>query len=176
MKVTIAKRNGLEEVHKAGCRDLKNRRGRGWASDREDWSMEATTLADVYRSYWDCIAEENVGEGNYATIEDAWWAWRGEFKVLPCADIPEMAEPGSVEPAKPSRSEAKADLARRMVLAVEAMLDGSDESDAFRAGMSFEEAAQMAANWLAHLPAGKDGDARWWSQNLPRPTAKRGWS
>jgi len=175
MKVTIAKRNGIEEVHKAGCKDLKNKRGRGWASDREDYSFEAETLADVYRDYWQCIDVENVGEGLYPTVEAVWWAWRSEFKVLPCAaSLPEMEEPGS-EPEtapKPSRSEAKADLARRMILAVSEVLRTSDESDLFRA-MGEDEAAQMAANWLAHLPAGRDGDGPWWPESLPKPTAKR---
>jgi hypothetical protein len=95
MKITVAKRNGLEEVHAAGCRDLKNKRGRGWDSDRADYSLEVETLADLYREYWQCIDVENVGEGHYATVEDVWWAWRGEFKVLPCVgDLPEMDEPG----------------------------------------------------------------------------------
>jgi len=174
MKVTIAKRNGIEEVHKAGCRDLKNRRGRGWGSEAEDWTLEAESLRDVYASYWDCIADEQLGEGQYENLEEVWWAWRGEFKVLPCANLPEMDEPGSKpeEAPKPTRSEAKADLARRMILAVSEVLRTSDESDLFRA-MGEDEAAQMAANWLAHLPAGRDGDGPWWPESLPKPTAKR---
>lgn len=173
MKVTIAKRNGLEEVHKAGCRDLKNSRGYR-TSDREDYSLEVTTMEDVYREYWDCIADEQLGEGQYETLEEVWWAWRGEFKVLPCAgDLPEMPEPGSVAAPKPSRNEAKADLARRMILAVAEVIDNSDGSESFRAGMTIEEAAQMAANWMAHLPAGRDGDSPWWPESLPKPTAKR---
>lgn len=169
MKVTIAKRNGLEEVHKAGCRDLKNRRGRGWASDREDWSMEATTLEDVYREYWQCIDVENVGEGHYATVEDVWWAWRGEFKVLPCANLPEMSEPKDAEPAKVSKSDAKNDLARRLVLAAEEMVRNLNESDTALSGMSRKEAAQFVANWLHSLPTGGRDGARWWGTDLPIP-------
>ena len=174
MKITVAKRNSVEEVHKAGCRDLKNRSGRGWASDREDWTLEVTTLEDLYREYWDCIADEQLGEGQYDTLEQVWWAWRSEFVVKPCAsDLPEMPEPGSVKPAKPSRSEAKADLARRMILAVSEVLKSADGSECFRAGMTEDEARQIAANWMAHLPAGRDGDKPWWPESLPEPTAKR---
>jgi len=172
-KITVLKRNGLEEIHKAGCKDLKNRRGFTYNSDA--WTLEVETLEDLYRAYWDCIADEQLGEGQYETLEQVWWSWRSEFKLMPCAGpIPEMEEPGS-EPEtapKPSRSEAKADLARRMILAVSEVLRTSDESDLFRA-MGEDEAAQMAANWLAHLPAGREGDGPWWPESLPRPTAKR---
>ena len=166
MKVTIAKRNGVEEVHKAGCRDLRNSRGRQWASDREDWSMEATTLRDVYASYWDCIADESVGEGNYPTLEHCWWAWRSEFKVLPCANLPEMDDPDAV---KVSRSDAKNDLARRLVLAAEAMVRNLNDSDAALSGLSREEARQFVANWLHSLPTGGRDGERWWGTDLPRP-------
>lgn len=173
MKVTIAKRNGLEEVHKAGCRDLKNSRGYR-TSDREDWSMEATTLADVYREYWQCIDVENVGEGHYPTVEAVWWAWRGEFKVLPCANLPEMDEPKApaakdAEPAKVSKSDAKNDLARRLVLAAEEMVRNLNESDTALSGMSRKEAAQFVANWLHSLPTGGRDGARWWGTDLPIP-------
>jgi hypothetical protein len=167
MKITIAKRNGVEEVHKAGCRDLKNKRG--WDSDREDYSFEAETLADVYRDYWQCIDVENVGEGHYPTVEHVWWAWRSEFDVKPCAaSLPEMDEPGTESP-KASKSEAKNDLARRLVLAAQAMVANLDESDAALSGLSREEAGQFVANWLHSLPTGGRDGERWWETELPRP-------
>jgi hypothetical protein len=99
MKITVAKRNGIEEVHAAGCRDLRNKRGRGWDSDREDWNLDVANLGELYASYWDCIADEAVANGQYPTLEAAHWAWRGEFKVLPCAgQIAEMDEPGAELP------------------------------------------------------------------------------
>ncbi len=177
MKVTVVKDwRGQEEIHKAGCADLKKRKNRPYRLS-EALTMEAGTLRDVYACYWECIDAEAVGAGDYATLEDVWWAWRGEFSVKPCAaSVPEMAEPGSVAAPKPSRNEAKADLARRMVLAVSEVLRTSDESDLFRGAISPEEAAQMAANWMAHLPTGSHDGERWWPGSLPRPTAKRGWS
>lgn len=170
-KITVAKRNSIEEIHKPGCRDLKNRRGYR-TSDRDDWTLEVETLADLYRSYWECIDVENVGEGHYATVEDVWWAWRSEFKLMPCAgDIPEMDEPGTVpaEEAKVTRSEAKNDLARRLVLAAQSMVANLDESDAALSGLSREEAGQFVANWLHSLPTGGRDGERWWETELPRP-------
>jgi hypothetical protein len=158
MKITVAKRNGLEEVHTAGCRDLKNKRGRGWASDREDWTLEVANLGELYASYWDCIADEAVADGQYKSLEEAHWAWRGEFKVLPCAgQLPEMDEPGSeTETAKPiTPREAKADLAKRLLLAAEAMLANADGSEAFLSAMSPDEARETIDFWLRRtLPRG----------------------
>jgi hypothetical protein len=158
MKITVAKRNGLEEVHAAGCRDLKNRRGRGWGSDREDWNLDVANLGELYASYWDCIADEAVAEGTYPTLEAAHWAWRGEFKVLPCAgQLPEMDEPGtaSPEPAKITAREAKADLAKRLLLAAETVLESADGSEAFLAAMTREEARETIDFWLRRtLPRG----------------------
>lgn len=177
-KITVAKRNGLEEIHKAGCRDLKAGRGRWGSSDREDWTLTVETLRDLYESYWECIDDENVYDGSpYATVEDVWWAWRSEFKLMPCAgDIPEMDEPGTAtepEPAKVTRQEAKNDLARRLVLAAGQIIDNADGSEAFLSAMTVEEASQFLANWLHSLPTGgRDGD-RWWPTDgpgsLPRP-------
>jgi hypothetical protein len=158
MKITVAKRNGLEEVHAAGCRDLKNRRGRGWDSDREDWTLEVANLGELYANYWTCIDDESVGEGDYPTKEHAHWAWRGEFKVLPCVgDLPEMDEPGtaSPEPAKITAREAKADLAKRLLLAAETVLESADGSEAFLAAMSPDEARETIDFWLRRtLPRG----------------------
>jgi len=98
-RVTISKgRNGVEEIHRPGCADLKKRTRRAY-SDREDWTIEIDTLADLYADYWDCIADEAVAGGQYATIEECYWAWRSEFQVMPCAgNIEEMPEPGTEQP------------------------------------------------------------------------------
>ena len=168
-KITVAKRNSIEEIHKPGCRDLKNRRGFR-TSDRDDWTLEVTTLEDLYRAYWECIDAENVGDGTYPTVEAAWWAWRDEFKLMPCAgDIPEMDEPGTAGEAKVTKTEAKNDLARRLVLAAEAMVRNLNDSDAALSGLSREEARQFVANWLHSLPTGGRDGERWWGTDLPRP-------
>lgn len=97
-QITVAKRGGIEEIHRPGCADLKKSFKRGWASDREDWTLEVHDLGDLYREYWDCIADEQLGEGLYETLEEVWWAWRSEFKLMPCAGpVPEMAEPPARE-------------------------------------------------------------------------------
>jgi hypothetical protein len=171
MKITVVKDyRGQEEIHKAGCADLK-KRNRPYRLG-EALTMDVDTLEDLYRVYWDCIDDEAVAAGDYPSVEHAWYAWTGEFDVKPCAaSVPDMADPS--EAPKPTRNEAKADLARRMILAVSEVLRTSDEADLFLGAMSREEAAQMASNWLAHLPAGKDGDGPWWPESLPKPTAKR---
>ena len=197
MKITVVKDyRGQEEIHKAGCADLK-RRNRPYRLS-EALTMDVETLRDLYQVYWECIDEEAVANGDYPDVEHAWYAWTGEFDVKPCAaSVPEMADPdakpakrtrkapakASPEPAPEpapapvTRSEAKADLARRILLAVEEAMKGTDESDLFRAVLSPEEAAQTVANWMAHLPAGTvESGARYWPAGLPRPTAKRGWN
>ena len=95
MKITVVKDyRGQEEVHAAGCADLK-RRNRPYRL-AEALTMDAETLGDMYSVYWECIADESVGEGDYPTLEAVWWAWRGEFSVKPCASkLPEMPEPGT---------------------------------------------------------------------------------
>ena len=96
MKITVVKDyKGNEEVHKAGCADLK-RRNRPYRL-AEALTMDAETLADLYAVYWECIDEENVYDGSpYSSLEEVWWAWRSEFTVKPCAaGLPEMAEPGT---------------------------------------------------------------------------------
>ena len=35
-------------------------------------TMDVENLGDLYRVYWECIDDEAVAEGTYATKEDAW--------------------------------------------------------------------------------------------------------
>jgi hypothetical protein len=174
MKITVVKDwRGVEEVHKAGCADLKKSRNRPYRLS-EALTMDVENLGDMYRVYWECIDEENIYDGsNYKTKEEVWWAWRGEFSVKPCAaSVPEMPEPGT-EPAKITKSEAKNDLARRLVLAAGQIIDNADGSEAFLSALTVEEAAQFLANWLHSLPTGGRDGARWWPTDgpgsLPRP-------
>jgi hypothetical protein len=92
--VVVPNRHGKQEVHKAGCQDVRPRTHR-----MEDaLELDAETRGDVYREYWDCIADEVVGEGDYPSVEHVWWAWRSEFAVKPCLKaLPEMPEPEPVE-------------------------------------------------------------------------------
>ena len=107
-KITVTKRGGIEEIHKPGCADLKKIRRGGWGtSDRENWTLEVDTLQDLYASYWDCIADEAVAGGQYASLEECWWAWRSEFRLMPCAgNIPEMDEPGTASTTSQPNPEA----------------------------------------------------------------------
>jgi hypothetical protein len=59
---------------------------------------------------------------------------------------------------------AKRDLARRAAIALGSIIENSDGSEAFLAGMSKEEAAQVLANWIHHLPL--DGEM---PGTLPKP-------
>src|ERR1700751_262353 len=144
-------------VHKAGCRDIaKDKRGA-----TSNYATAGETQREIAEDFWsDFIAEESM------TREDA----MSYTEFLPCTDDLPL---GAEDEAPVSRSAAKADLAPRMILAVSEVLRTSDEADLFRGAISEEEARQMAANWLAHLPAGKEGDGPWWPESLPRPTAKR---
>lgn len=84
MKVVIVKDyQGTEEIHKDGCADLK-RRNRPYRLS-EAMRMETDYLRDIYREYWDCIADESVAGGDYPDLEHVWYAWQGEFSVKPCA-------------------------------------------------------------------------------------------
>jgi hypothetical protein len=93
MKVTVVpNRRGEQEVHKAGCQDVRPRSHR-----MEDaLKLDAATRGDVYAAYWDCIADEAVEDGfrDYPTVEHVWWAWRSEFSFKPCTKaLPEMPVP-----------------------------------------------------------------------------------
>ena len=162
MKITVVKDyRGQEEIHKAGCADLK-RRNRPYRLS-EALTMDVDTLEDLYRVYWDCIDEEAVGNGEYATVEEAWWAWTGEFDVKPCASsVPEMTEPdgeASPEPTANGKRSANQELARNLIDLVAAQFSGATDA----------EKAKLA-NWLKSLPTGGAGAERYWPANFPRPT------
>jgi hypothetical protein len=162
MKITVVKDyRGTEEIHKAGCADLK-RRNRPYRLS-EALTMDVEHLGELYASYWDCIAEESVGNGDYATVEEAHWAWRSEFDVKPCASsVPEMPEPGSDGPdaSEPNgRRSANQELARNLIDLVAAEFSGA----------TGDQKAKLA-NWLKSLPTGGAGADRYWPANFPRPT------
>ena len=154
MKITVVKDyRGQEEIHKAGCADLKKSKNRPYRL-AEALTMDVDTLEDLYRVYWECIDDEAVAAGDYPTVEHAWYAWTGEFDVKPCAaSVPDMPEPGSAPVITPR--EAKADLAKRLLLAAEAMLASADGSEAFLSAMSEDEARETIDFWLRRtLPRG----------------------
>ena len=150
-KLVVAKRDGIEEIHKPGCADLKKAGKRGWSSYRPDYVINAETLADVYRDYWECIDEENVDEGQYATVEEVWWAWRSEFRLMPCVgNVPEMDDPTGESPAPANGAKGNRagnqELARWLVDLVAANSGDLDEAG-----------QQKVANWLKALPTGGAG-------------------
>lgn len=75
-------------------------------------------------------------------------------------------------PARPSKSEAKNDLARRALLALDKMLAELPADALALTGYTREECGQIIANMTHHFPAGKREDgAKWWETSgaLPRP-------
>lgn len=79
--------------------------------------------------------------------------------------------PAPVEqPSKASKQAAKQDLARRAVLALDAMFSNLDPSDAALTGWTKAEAAQCLANWVHHFPTGSENGKRTWpAATLPKP-------
>lgn len=163
MKLTIVKDwRGQEEIHKAGCADLKKSKNRPYRL-AEALTVDATTLEDVYRVYWECIDAEALENDQYSTLEEVWWAWRGEFTVKPCASsVPEMDEPGTATEPKlktNGRRVANQELACWLVELVAA--NATDKTPAEQ---------QKLANWLNSLPTGGGaGPDRYWPANFPRP-------
>lgn len=161
MKVTVVKNwNGTEEIHKAGCADLKRNSKRPYRL-ADAMTMEATGLEEIYRAYWECIDQEAVDGGTYPDVEHAWYAWQGEFSVKPCASgLASMDDPDS-KTAPASKREAAQELARWLVDLVAA--NASERTEAEQ---------QKLANWLHSLPTGGDGPgpARYWPEGLTRPS------
>ena len=170
MKVTVVKDNkGQEEIHKTGCPDLK-RRNRPYRL-QDAMTLETDKLIDVYRMYWECIDAEAVAGGQYPTLEHCWYAWQAEFDVKPCAsELIEMEDPDNASP-KIDKQTAKQDLARRVIMAMSVVFETADGSEAFLSSeYTKAEMAQFAANWLHHLPTGKQEDgSRWWGGVTARP-------
>ena len=55
MEITVVKDwRGVEEVHKAGCADLKKNKNRPYRLS-EALTMNVENLGDMYRVYWGCI-------------------------------------------------------------------------------------------------------------------------
>lgn len=103
MRVTIVKdAHGTECVHRAGCADIKKRGNRAG----EAWTADFANLEELYASYWDCIADEAVGNRQYPTLRHAYYAWQGEFNVLPCADeLASMDDPDAEPQPEGSKGE-----------------------------------------------------------------------
>jgi hypothetical protein len=170
MKITVVKNwQGTEEIHKAGCADLKRNSRRPYAL-AEAMHVEATSLEQIYKFYWECIDDEAVAAGDYKTVQHAWYAWQGEFIIKPCAkDLTPMADPNAEAAPTASPREAKRDLARRLVMAAGSILESADGSEAFLAGMTKTEAAECLASWLHHIPARNDAGDGWAVGILPVP-------
>lgn len=92
-------------------------------------------------------------------------ARRGKAAATPAKPEPARAAPESTV----SERAAKQALARAVVQAIETELRTSVPADAWRAVFDIEEAKEIAAHWVHHLPTGKEDGARWWPKGLPRP-------
>lgn len=73
------------------------------------------------------------------------------------------------EPTAPKatsvKRNAKQDLARRAVLALDAMVKNLTDSDAALAGLTRDEAAKTVSQWIHHFPTGGE----WPAEVLPKP-------
>jgi len=169
MKVTVVKNwQGREEIHKAGCSDLKRRNRPYRLADA--MTMEAASEADIFASYWDCIADEAVANGDYATVEHVWWAWQSEFSVKPCAkELPPMADPNKAPALAPAPAPAANGKGKRS--ANQETARWLVDLVAAHAGELEPEQLQKAVNWLSHLPTGGEGAGplRYWPEGLVRP-------
>ena len=85
-------------------------------------------------------------------------------------DTPGPAQNQPESAPKVDKRSAKQDLARHVVLAMADTIISSDGSELFRSAFSADEAAEIASQWLHHLPTGSDDGRRWWPAELPRPT------
>lgn len=100
--------------------------------------------------------------------------------------IPAKPAPAKKQPASPqvngtassvstepdtSRSAAKQDLGERLVKAIASVISSADGSELFLKGMTRDEAARVAAQWIHHFPTGKtDGKRNWPAEGImPRP-------
>lgn len=154
MNVTIVKDyRGQEEIHATGCADLK-RRNRPYQLAEAMVMEDVTALEQIYASYWDCIADESVGQGDYPTLKHVWYAWQGEFTVKPCAAALEpMADPAATDspPAAALTREAKRELGALVLAHVATLLPDADALAL--AGFPADAAAAQIAAWMSYVPA-----------------------
>lgn len=103
---------------------------------------------------------------------------KAALKAAPAKAQPKATAKPAARPTKPaepeapkvSKSEARQDLARRMLLAISTVFESADGSEAFLQGMSRAEAAKIAANMIHHFPTGRDEQGkRIWVGVLPKP-------
>lgn len=73
-------------------------------------------------------------------------------------------------PERITKTDAKHDLARRVLTAIAGAIESLPEDSDALAFYSVESAGEAIANMTHHFPAGRDADGRrWWPENLPRP-------
>ena len=149
-------------VHVAGCgqisREVK-------AVDNGSGSHYETELPSM-RAAADDFYSDFIGEGSMDS--DSALAGTELHSCAVKAEVP-VETPGDEAPAI-SKGAAKQDLARRVILAISLVFENADGSEAFMSAFGKDEAAEIAAAWVHHLPTGRDGDGkRWWGGVMPRP-------
>jgi hypothetical protein len=168
MRVTIVKdAHGVECVHRAGCADIKKRGNRV----SEAWTADFATLEELYASYWDCIADESVPDP-YPTLRHAYYAWQGEFNVLPCASgLEEMNDPDAdPQPEGSKGEEKKMDAATYKTHRISVMRKPEEMAKCLAEHGVTEVPAQRQAQIKLHDSLCKaDADAPETSQPTPDP-------
>lgn len=183
------------QIHAVGCADIKKTVARGKVQNRFNFKAETEHDA-VYEVYADQI-DESVGEGEafrYATTDEAIEGFAADVNFNPCCqlqwgkpatakstadrDVKAAVQRGRAarngapvrsprgENKAPLTREAKRQLAHAIVTAADCVMDQLDGVGL--KGIDRDEAAQVVANWLHHLPV----DQAWFVSNmkyLPKP-------
>ena len=156
--------NGDFRVHKSGCKDVP--RDLAKSDYQEPGRMNAETQREAILDLWDDQIRESAEDGDNPTDEEL-GQYIGATDFAPCT---KKLTPLAVAAPKPTKSDAKTDLGRRAVLALDAMFAGLEDSDLALTGWTREEAAQCLANWVHHFPVGRNEAGRTWpATTLPKP-------
>ncbi len=167
--------NGDFQVHKLGCADTKKLIAQHKTDYEAPVTAHFTGQTETVLDLWDDIIGDNWDQADFAKLDtpEKLRELNGLFGAThfaPCtkrilrADQPEAP---AETPAKPSKREAKQDLARRVMLAVDEVIRTMDESDVAML-LGRDAAAKTVSQWLHHLPVGQV----WFVQNvkhLPKP-------
>lgn len=151
--------NGQNRVHKAGCKDieaeLKN-------SDYDSAPADtAVSREQIIRDYADDRLSDHGLTGETATLQQLYdLGYIGETEFAPCMRaLPKLDLSGLVIPAKPGKAEAKRELAKGAVAALDAYLAALPEDGVVLSVYTQAEAARIISQMIHHFPTGGEWPA-----------------